>query len=104
MLMKDNTGEDCFTRADEFLPERWYSKPEMVKNKHAFTPFALGRFNCIGKNFALNELRLTVAALIQKYNVTLAPGYEAATVFRDTRDAFTSDPGRLDLIFSLVDR
>jgi cytochrome P450 len=36
--------ESCFERASEFIPERWYSKPEMVKNKAAFAPFSLGDF------------------------------------------------------------
>jgi len=27
----------------EFVPERWYSKPEMVKNKRAFSPFGNGK-------------------------------------------------------------
>lgn len=34
--------ESAFERANEFIPERWYSKPEMVKNKHAFAPFGMG--------------------------------------------------------------
>jgi cytochrome P450 len=35
--------ESCYERPSEFIPERWYSKPEMVKNKVAFAPFSLGR-------------------------------------------------------------
>ena len=34
--------ESCFERANDFIPERWYKHPEMVKNKNAFAPFALG--------------------------------------------------------------
>ena len=34
--------ESCFEQAKEFIPERWYSKPEMIKNKSAYAPFALG--------------------------------------------------------------
>jgi cytochrome P450 len=34
--------ESCFEQASEFIPERWYSKPEMVKDKSAFAPFSLG--------------------------------------------------------------
>jgi hypothetical protein len=32
----------------EFVPERWYSKPEMVKNKRAFSPFGNGECSSIG--------------------------------------------------------
>ena len=34
--------ESAFERANDFVPERWYSKPEMVKNKHAYAPFGIG--------------------------------------------------------------
>ena len=94
------TGEDCFTRASEFIPERWYSKPEMVKTSHTFSPFALGRFNCIGKQFALNELRLLTAAIVTSYNVALAPGYDPQVLSGDMFDAFASQPGDLELTFT----
>ena len=34
--------ESCFERADEFVPGRWYSEPQMVKDKRAFIPFSAG--------------------------------------------------------------
>lgn len=34
--------ESCFERPADFVPERWYSAPDMVKNKNAFAPFSLG--------------------------------------------------------------
>ena len=34
--------ESCFERANEFIPERWTDRPEMVKDKRAFNPFNLG--------------------------------------------------------------
>lgn len=34
--------EECFERAGDFIPERWYSKREMIKNERAFAPFAQG--------------------------------------------------------------
>lgn len=35
--------ESCFEQANEFIPERWYSRPEMIREKRAFAPFALGQ-------------------------------------------------------------
>ena len=35
-------GEDCFVEAENFVPERWYERPEMVKNPSAFMPFGHG--------------------------------------------------------------
>lgn len=38
--------ESCFERAKEVIPERWYSRPEMMKDKRAFAPFALDSSPC----------------------------------------------------------
>jgi cytochrome P450 len=43
LVLTDITVESCFEKADEFIPERWYSKPEMVRDKRAFAPFSQGK-------------------------------------------------------------
>ena len=35
--------EDCFVHADEFIPERWTTRPELVKNKAAYIPWGVGK-------------------------------------------------------------
>lgn len=35
--------ENNYERAEEFVPERWYSKPEMIKQKEAYAPFSAGK-------------------------------------------------------------
>lgn len=92
--------ESCFERPTEFVPERWYSKPDMVKNKNAFAPFSLGRYNCIGKNLALAELRFVTALLVKKYDVGFAEGEDGRRVDGDLIDRFTAAPGRLRLVFT----
>jgi cytochrome P450 len=37
--------EDCFESANEFVPERWTSRPEMIKDKRAFLPWGTGQFS-----------------------------------------------------------
>lgn len=37
------TAEKAFVNAQEFIPERWYSKPELVKASRAFAPFGMGK-------------------------------------------------------------
>jgi len=32
----------CFENPGEFLPERWYSKPQLIKDKRGFSPFSQG--------------------------------------------------------------
>ncbi|KAK3111707.1 hypothetical protein LTR53_012755 [Teratosphaeriaceae sp. CCFEE 6253] len=89
--------ESIYQRASEFVPERWYSKPEMVKHKDAFAPFSVGPFGCIGKNLALTEMRTLTARLVLAYDVQLAPGQAAAV---KTTDHFTVDTGDVHLVFT----
>lgn len=30
-------------RPNDFVPERWYSEPELIKSKNAYAPFSLGK-------------------------------------------------------------
>jgi cytochrome P450 len=36
-------AEECFARPNEFIPERWIERTELVKEKDAFAPFSLGK-------------------------------------------------------------
>ncbi|KAF4629298.1 hypothetical protein G7Y89_g8848 [Cudoniella acicularis] len=92
----------CFEKPGEFIPERWYSKPEMVKDKRAFAPFAQGRYSCVGKNLAMGELRLVTALLVKKYRIRLASGEDGKRVEEDLRDQFTAAPGELNLSFEVL--
>jgi cytochrome P450 len=54
---------------DRFTPERIERRP-----RFAFIPFAAGHRNCIGASAAIVELKLAVAMIAQRYELTLAPG------------------------------
>lgn len=58
-----------------------------------------GRYNCIGKNLALAELRFVTALLVIKYDVSFAEGEDGKFVDGDLMDQFTATPGRLRLVF-----
>ncbi|KAK3658710.1 hypothetical protein LTR56_001581 [Elasticomyces elasticus] len=89
--------ESSYEQPNDFVPERWYGKPEMVKRAEAYAPFSMGPYNCIGKNLALTELRTLTARLVLEFDVKLAPGQEP--VLR-TRDHFTVDISDLNLVFA----
>lgn len=36
----------AFVAPNEFIPERWTTRPQLVLNKKAFCPFSLGRYAC----------------------------------------------------------
>lgn len=37
------TDEAIYTKANSFVPERWYQFPDMIKDKDAFAPFSAGK-------------------------------------------------------------
>ncbi|OTA95489.1 hypothetical protein M434DRAFT_379728 [Hypoxylon sp. CO27-5] len=89
---------------DKFIPERWYSKPELVKDKRAFAPFGIGRNGCAGKNLAMHQLRFVIATLLSKYHIRFAPGEKnGEAVERDMKDQLTATPGNLVLVFERRD-
>ena len=113
-------GEDCFERSTDFIPERWYSRPDMVRNKAAYSPFGTGKTHsvthrsdpsfsqrklannsCVGKFLAMDVMRLVTARLMKKYRIHPALGVENNRVKEDLKDHFTSKPGRLRVMFEM---
>jgi cytochrome P450 len=78
-----------YVRPLEFIPERWYSSPELIKNKSAFIPFALGFWGCIGKPLAYMELRAVIARLVMSFDIAFAPGEDGSKLVNESRDGFT---------------
>ena len=35
--------ESCYEQPNEFVPERWTTRPEMIRDKSTFVPFGLGK-------------------------------------------------------------
>ncbi|KAI4112731.1 MAG: hypothetical protein LQ345_006158 [Seirophora villosa] len=97
--------EDCFVRAEDFIPERWYSKPELVKHRRAFAPFGTGHASCVGQGLAMTQLRLILASVVKRYHVRFPPGgQDGREVLRDMKDQLTAKPGELRLVFERRDR
>lgn len=116
--------ESAFEDPISFIPERWYSRPELIRDKDSFAPFGVGEFPritpeqvrmlpaiyltnviftgrraCVGKGLALTQIRLVTAKLLSKYKVRFAPGVDPDAVERDMRDQLTAQLGRVDLLF-----
>lgn len=116
--------EAAYADPHEFIPERWYSRPELVKDKRAFAPFGIGqslllprpmlvhtgeltwslcqigRTSCVGRHLALAQIRLVAAGLLFQYRIRFADGENnGEAVERDMKDQLTAQPGACRLIF-----
>ncbi|KAJ6172044.1 hypothetical protein N7470_001111 [Penicillium chermesinum] len=94
--------ESCFARPTEWIPERWDTEPELVKDTRANLPFAQGRYTCLGKDVAMNEMLVLITLLVSKYRFDFVEGKTKAIgeVEGKMRDQFTATPGTLDLVFT----
>ncbi|KAF2872237.1 cytochrome P450 [Massariosphaeria phaeospora] len=92
--------EDCYRDAHLFVPERWYSRPNMILNRHAFVPFGHGNHVCLGQHLAKTEIRLAVARIVMAFDFCLAPGEVGDRLERDMTDCFVAKPGSLNMVFT----
>ncbi|ORY97309.1 cytochrome P450 [Syncephalastrum racemosum] len=75
-IMHAQTNEAYWPQAHRYIPERWLddAKEHMLSaDPEAFYPFSLGSRNCIGRNFAMQEMRLAIATLIKYYDFKSIP-------------------------------
>jgi cytochrome P450 len=65
-----------FPEPERFDPDRF--GPGRVENipEYAFIPFGAGPHVCVGNSFAMMEITLIVATLMQRFQIELTPGQE----------------------------
>ena len=95
-----NRSEAAYADPGEFVPERWTSRPEMVRNRDSFQPFLQGVYGCIGRPMAMLNLRTTVARLLLEFDVEFAPGETGWDLEQNAWEHFTLAPGQLHLRFT----
>ncbi|RMZ86840.1 hypothetical protein DV736_g5936, partial [Chaetothyriales sp. CBS 134916] len=79
----------AFAQPNDFIPERWTTRPELILNKNAFFPFGIGKFSCIGKILALNELRTVISKMVLEFDVEFATEEDGSTLLYESKDGFT---------------
>jgi cytochrome P450 len=58
---------DFWEQPDQFDPDRFLPEKIMDRHKYAYFPFGGGPRMCIGNNFALMEMTLILAMVLQKF-------------------------------------
>ncbi|KAI1778530.1 cytochrome P450 [Hypoxylon cercidicola] len=92
--------KSAFVRPNEFAPERWTTKPDMVKDARAFNAFGAGRHMCPGKQFGMMEVRMAIAIIVSNFEFGISSsGKRENQALDDFVDAFTAFPGDLELVF-----
>ncbi len=60
-----------YAEPDHFKPQRWATHDPST---YEYLPFSAGPHMCIGWAFAMQELRVVLAMLLQRYRLSLVPG------------------------------
>lgn len=62
--------------ADTFNPDRFLPDNLRTLAPHIYKPFGTGPRACLGRQFALHEIVLTLAAILHQYELEPKPGYQ----------------------------
>jgi cytochrome P450 len=72
---------------ERFDPERFAENSPQPRNRHAFMPFGLGQHMCIGQHLAMLEGPLSLARIVQRWDLATIPSRQAAPKVSTTMDA-----------------
>ena len=81
-----NRMPNVYADPDQFIPERWYSKPPSA---YEYPTFSAGPRACLGYWFGMNLVKVAIAALMKSSRVDLAPEYPV-----DYQIRITMEPAR----------
>lgn len=77
---------DLYTAPDKFWPQRWST---IDPSPYEYIPFGAGPRMCLGMSFALMEVKVVIASLLQRYRLELPEGLRV-----DCKETFALQPKR----------
>jgi cytochrome P450 len=92
-----------FAKPDEFIPERWIDRPELILRKDAFIPFMTGPYSCAGKGLAMMELRSVVGRVVNEFDVKVPEAFDEGKYWEGIKDHFTAGAPKQDVRFVRVE-
>eukprot|EP00117_Sycon_ciliatum_P013422 scpid65291/ scgid2677/ Cytochrome P450 4F1; CYPIVF1; Cytochrome P450-A3 len=66
-------NEQVWTDPDTFNPDRFSPDQGSTRSSYAFIPFSCGPRACIGKHFAMDEMKVVMAMILSKFRFTPDP-------------------------------
>lgn len=68
---------------NKFKPERFVNGvSKACKYPQAYIPFGLGPRLCLGRNFAMVQLKIVISLIVSRYSFCLSPKYRHAPIYR----------------------
>jgi len=89
-----------YGRPDEFIPERWLGEGPEPFDRNAFLVFSYGPYSCVGKHLAYMELCDVIAAVVKRFEMSFAPGYDPAGYETSIKDSVISTRAHLPVVLT----
>ena len=74
--------------------------PNTTHNQAAFLPFSYGPANCVGKYFAMTEMRMVVVSIMQKFDIRFADSYNPTEWEANLQDFYVMKKGPLPVVLT----
>ncbi|KAF1914716.1 cytochrome P450 [Ampelomyces quisqualis] len=91
----------AFVQPEDFHPERWTARPELVLFNDAFVAFGYGNFSCAGRSLAMLQMRMVLVMIMRRCEIAIPPSHltEFERFIEDQADCFSLYRVPLSLMF-----